>query len=196
MRSLDGVPAPSTSWAGLHRGAIQRTVRTTFFTTPTRDSIPSASRFRRVPRARATRPRAVPGPRCRVLAPLSFMQPVLSPMAVICFTSSTRERIDLRKRGEFVDLALDGLRAFVGFLDQGGHDAFHGFLREVPEAGKLERGQAVTLARWAAPGRAFHCRARPSRRGGGCGGRRRGTCGRAARRHGKSRRSPRRAPEA
>ena len=56
-----------------------------------------------------------------------------------------RQRVDLWQGGEFVELFVDALGSFVRFLDESGHHAFHGALREIPQAGELLHGEAVFL---------------------------------------------------
>ena len=50
---------------------------------------------------------------------------------------------DVGQCGEFADLVLDGAGGFAGLLDEGGHDALHGGMAEVPDGGELEQGEVV-----------------------------------------------------
>ena len=80
----------------------------------------------------------------RLLAPLSFMQPVLSPIWRMVLISSGGEA-DVGHFSEVLDLVLNAAGTFSGFLDEGGDDAIDRALAEVPDAGEFEEGKVVFL---------------------------------------------------
>ena len=120
-------------------------------------------------------------PSCSALAPLSFIEPVLSPISRIFATCSGSSLHSIGTRRKLGALVLDRPRIRAGLLDQRRRNAGDGGVGEVPLAGELHRREACRRHRPAASLRSARARARSSRRGGSGGDRARASASRASR---------------